>query len=100
MVFVENKNTHRPMRNANNGKEQVFVTNKDTNREAKTPADAADAAGVVPIAVVPPRTNNGLNCRVPEGPQSGLSEPSAVSFFFFFLERTNKIERLERWELV
>lgn len=33
VFFVENKNTDRHLRNANFGMEQIFVANKDTNRE-------------------------------------------------------------------
>ena len=35
IIFVENKNTNRHVRNAHFGTEQIFVANKDTSREAR-----------------------------------------------------------------
>ena len=52
VIFVENKNTDRLLRNANYGKEQVFVANKDTNRET-LPVLASPKSGAVLCSAVP-----------------------------------------------
>lgn len=51
IYFIENKNTDRARRNANFGIEQIFVANKDTNRETVVPAPADRHR--VPVAIAP-----------------------------------------------
>jgi len=65
VFFVENKNTNRSHRNANFGMEQIFVANKDTNRETTCCATAPRRPPVASSSVVPDSSSSLLYHRAP-----------------------------------